>query len=81
LNGYELIYSDCNTSSKVNSYIGYVNQRRPFGMSLYPAKGVDESVQRKTIKTDMKIVEQYRQNITVCSIPSYHQNKEGAQSR
>jgi hypothetical protein len=50
-------------------------------MSLYPAKGVDESVQRKTIKTDMKIVEQYRQNITVCSIPSYHQNKEGAQSR
>jgi hypothetical protein len=25
----------------------------------------------------MKIVEQYRQNITICSIPAYHQNKGG----
>ncbi len=43
MNGYELIYSDCNISAKASTFLGYVNQRRPFDVGLYPSKLHDQS--------------------------------------
>lgn len=40
-NGFELIYSDCNISAKANTFLGYVNLRRPYGTPLYPNKAYE----------------------------------------
>ncbi|TNV87032.1 hypothetical protein FGO68_gene10238 [Halteria grandinella] len=39
-------------------------------------KALDTQSARKTIKTDMKTVEMYRQNISICSVAAYRQGKQ-----
>ena len=37
-NEFELIYSDGVQASKTAKIVGYVNQRRPYSLSVYPVK-------------------------------------------